>query len=223
METFPILGGKLNLLNVQPRPTEDPLWLAATMPPLASGAMVLDCGTGSGIAALALLTRQPHLHLTALDIDPANTRLATQNAQLNNLPLTFLTADILAHPSLPAFDAILCNPPYHAQERGHTTANPTKKQAHSLPQGHLTLWLNALTRLLTPSGTLHLILHSACEAELTAFATPSYTVSITPLQTSPNRPAKRILATLHASQNPHITTNPPLQAHLPAIRQQYLY
>ncbi len=223
MSTFPILGGKLHLHNVQPRPTEDPLWLAATMPALPAGARVLDAGSGSGIATLALLIHQPHLHLTALDIDPANTALATQNAALNNLFLQTLTADILTHPNLPPFDAILCNPPYHGQERGHTTPNPTKKQAHSLPSGHLTLWLHALTRLLTPSGTLHLILHAACEAELNAFTTHTHRLAITPLQTSENRPPKRLLATLQASPNPTITTNPPLQAHNPAIRQKYLF
>lgn len=228
MSTFPILGGKLHLHNVQPRPTEDPLWLAATMPALPAGSRVLDCGTGCGIAALALLVHQPQLVLTALDIDPALTSLATKNAHLNNLPLHTITADILnLIPSYPhiltPFDAILCNPPYHGQERGHTTPNHTKKQAHSLPPNHLTLWLNTLTRLLTPSGILHLILHAACEAELTTFTTHTHTVHLTPLQTSPNRPAKRILATLQASPNPTVTTNPPLQAHNPATRQQYLF
>ncbi|RZK99163.1 MAG: methyltransferase domain-containing protein [Rubrivivax sp.] len=221
--TFPLLGGKLQLYNVAPRPTEDPLWLAATMPALPQGARVLDCGTGSGIAALALLIRQPHLHVTALDVDPAHTSLATRNAHLNHLPLTVITADILSKPNIPAFDAILCNPPYHAEERGHTTPNPIKKQAHSLPQGHLTHWLTALTSLLTPSGTLHLILHSACQPQLTVFAARTHTLHITPMQTSPNRPAKRILATLQASTNSTITTNQPLQAHLHAIRQQHLF
>ena len=228
MQTFPTLGGKLQLYQAEPRPTEDPLWLAATMPVLPAGSRVLDCGSGSGLASLALLIHQPHLHLTALDINPANTALAARNARLNNLPLTTLTANILtflpAYPhTLTPFNAILCNPPYHAEERGHTTPSATKKQAHSLPANHLTLWLHALTKLLAPSGTLHLILHAACTPELTTFATPDHNLAITPLQTSPNRPAKRILATLQAAPNPKLTTNPPLQAYNPAIRRQHLF
>ncbi len=227
MATFTTLGGRLTLEDTPPRPTEDPLWLAASIPPLPAGSHVLDAGTGSGIAALALLTRQPHLHVTALDIDPTLTALATRNAALNNLPLTTFTADILTltprHPSVPTpFDTILSNPPYHGQERGHSTPNAAKAQAHSLPANHLTLWLRALTSLLTPTGTLHLILHSACEAELTAFAAQLHTLTITPLQTAENRPAKRLLATLQKSANPEATHLPAIQAYNPQIRANVL-
>lgn len=220
--TFTTLGGKLVLEDNPPRPTEDPLWLAATMPPLAPGTRVLDAGTGSGLAALALLRHQPHVHMEALDLDPTFTALATRNAALNHLPLTTHTADILTNPYLGPYDAILCNPPYHGEERGHTTPNAIKKQAHSLPANHLTLWLESLTRLLTPTGTLHLILHSACEAELTAFATHNHTCSITPLQTSEKRPAKRIIATLTPSSKPEILHQPAIKAYDPGTRRHAL-
>ena len=220
--TFPLLGGKLHLLNIPPRPTEDPLWLAATIPQLSPGSRVLDCGTGTGIAALALLIHQPHLHLEALDLDPELTRLAAQNAALNHLSLTTHTANILENPQLPLYDAILCNPPYHGADRGHTTPNPHKARAHTLPAHHLTLWLHALTALLTPAGTLHLILHSACQPELTAFAAAHHALTITPLQTSPNRPAKRLLATLQASSNPQLIHQPTLEAFNPTLRHKAL-
>lgn len=220
--TFTTLGGKLTLLDVPPRPTEDPLWLAASIPALPHGSTVLDAGTGSGVSALALLTRQPHLIITALDIDPTLTALAAQNAALNRLPLTTHTANILSNPAIGPYDAILCNPPYHGAERGHTTPNTAKAQAHTLPENHLTLWLESLTSLLTPSGTLYLILHSACQAELTAFATSNHTLVITPLQTAENRPAKRLLATLQKSTNPQIIHQPTIQAFNPEIRGSVL-
>ncbi len=221
--TFTTLGGRLTLEDTAPRPTEDPLWLSAFIPPLPQGARVLDCGTGSGIAALSLLIRQPHITAEALDIDPTFTALAQRNAQLNNLPLTTHTADILSHPALGPYDAILCNPPYHEESRGHTTPNPLKKQAHSLPEGDLTRWLTALQKLLSPSGTLHLILHMACEAELTAFAqSHAKILHLTPLQTAANKPPKRLLALLENTGPHQLHRHNPIPAYSPQTRQQFL-
>lgn len=221
--TFTVLGGRLILENTPPRPTEDPLWLTAFLPPLPQGSRVLDCGTGSGIAALALLLRQPHVMTEALDIDPALTALAQRNAQRNNLPLVTHTANILCQPPLGPYDAILCNPPYHGQERGHTTPNAAKQQAHSLPEGDLTRWLEAMLALLQPHGSLYLILHSACEAELTAFAqTHHKTLHLTPLQTAEAKPPKRLLALLQNTGPHQLHRHNPIPAYNPATRQQFL-
>ncbi|TKW60744.1 MAG: methyltransferase [Blastochloris viridis] len=221
--TFTTLGGRLVLEDTAPRPTEDPLWLTAFVPPLPQGARVLDCGTGSGIAALSLLRRQPHVVAEALDIDPALTALAQRNAHLNALPLVTHTANILSTPVLGPYDAILCNPPYHEESRGHTTPNPAKKQAHSLPEGDLTRWLTALIHLLTPTGTLHLILHTACEAELTAFAQENQKIlHLTPLQTAANKPPKRLLALLENTGPHQLHRHNPIPAYNAETRHKFL-
>ncbi len=221
--TFTVLGGRLILEDTPPRPTEDPLWLTATVPPLAPGSRVLDCGCGSGIAALSLLLRQPLIRAEALDINPACTALAQRNAALNQLPLITHTADILTQPGLGPYHAILCNPPFHGQERGHTTPNPTKTQAHSLPEGDLTRWLTALMPLLHPQGTLHLILHSACEPELTTFAhTHNHPLTLTPLQTAATKPPKRLLAYLKATSPHHLNQENPIPAYRTDIRTRHL-
>lgn len=223
MTTFTLLGGKLILHESDPRPTEDPLWLATTIPALPRGAQVLDAGCGSGVAGLALLLRQPGLHLTALDIDASLTTLAARNATLNNLRLTPHPADILAHPKIGPFDAILCNPPYHAQEHGHTTANPQKSLAHSLPAGHFPLWLAALVKLLKPTGSLYLIAHATYQADLLTFAPANgYSLTLTSLQTSASRPPKRLLAHLEPSLLPQTYHNPPLAAYNPTLRLHHL-
>lgn len=212
MLTTPILllGGHLKLTNVEPRPTEAPFWLAAAIPALTPGLRVLDAGCGPGTAGLALLTRQPNLHLTSLDIDPALTGLASQNAALNHLHLTPVTADILTWQAEP-FPLILCNPPFHAAARGHVTPSPSKTRAHTMPPGGLTRWLTALHRLATPQGHIHLILHAADQPELQAFAqTNTCALTITPIQSSPTRAPKRILAVIQTATPPSSTTTPPV-------------
>ncbi|PZP39567.1 MAG: hypothetical protein DI585_03790 [Pseudomonas fluorescens] len=222
-DTFTTLGGRLILTNTTPRPTEDPLWLTAFIPPLPAGSRVLDAGTGSGIAALSLLRRQPHIYAEAADIDPTLTALAQANAHLNDLPLIVHTADILTTAPLGHYDAILSNPPFHAEDRGHTTPDAAKQQAHTLPAGDLPRWLTALTHMLTPTGSLHLILHSACQAELTTFAhTHGMMLHLTPLQSSESRPPKRLLALLERADTPTIHHHPAIPTYDPALRQTHL-
>jgi tRNA1(Val) A37 N6-methylase TrmN6 len=205
-----LLGGHLKLTDTEPHPTEAPFWLAASIPPIASSTRVLDAGCGPGTAGLALLTRQPSLNLTSLDIDPALTELARQNAALNNLSLTPVTADILTWQAEP-FPLILCNPPFHAAARGHITPSPSKTRAHTMPPGGLTQWLAALHRLTTPQGHIHLILHAADQPELQAFTqTNACALTITPIQSSPTRAPKRILAVIQTASQPTCTTTQPV-------------
>ena len=221
--TFTIFGGQLKLHNVLPRPTEDPLWLATNIPALPKGAHVLDAGCGSGAAGLALLKRQPHLKLSALDIDPALTELAQINAELNHLRITTHTINILTNPHLGPFDAIICNPPFHKQIRGHATPNEAKSRAHTLRADHFPLWLTALTHMLKSQGHLYMIVHSACEDDLRTFAPANgFSLHLTPLQTHPERAPKRLLAHLETSALPQITVTPALPAYNATLRQHHL-
>ncbi|MFZ2587670.1 MAG: hypothetical protein WAZ18_06115, partial [Alphaproteobacteria bacterium] len=121
------------------------------------------------------------------------------------------------------FHLILMNPPYHATARGHTTPNTTKAQAHSLPPHALAGWLNTLIPLLTPTGTLALILHTACLPEALATAqTHTLATTVIPLQTSPTRPAKRVLVHLTPCTTYSLTQHPPIPAYTPTLRQSIL-
>jgi release factor glutamine methyltransferase len=80
---------------------------------LASGARVLDLGTGSGAIALALKDERPDLHVTGSDISEDALALAGANGRRLGLDVRWLCADLLE--GLPdEFDAILANPPYVA-------------------------------------------------------------------------------------------------------------
>lgn len=219
--TFALLNGRLTLTG--PTAPEDALWLAASIPTLPAGTPVLDAGCGTGTAALALLTRQPHLNVTGVEINPELLPHAKANATRNHLNFTPHLANILTFTSATKFPLILSNPPYHASARGHSTPNAHKSLAHSMPENLLTAWLSALTSLLAPQGTLHLILHTACEAELLTFArNTSSSTTLTPLQTSPKNPPKRLLATLQPHTTYTLTTNPTLTTHNPEFREKIL-
>jgi release factor glutamine methyltransferase len=75
---------------------------------------IIDIGSGSGAIAIALAASFPSARVTGIDISPAAIRTATINARNNNVPVTFLKADIFKlNPSLlPKSDIIVSNPPY---------------------------------------------------------------------------------------------------------------
>ncbi len=75
---------------------------------------ILDIGSGSGAIAIALAASFPSARVTGIDLSPAAIRTAIINAGNNNVPVTFLKADIfkLNLSVLPKSDIIVSNPPY---------------------------------------------------------------------------------------------------------------
>jgi len=110
-----------------PRPDTETLvdWaltLLAPTPPTPLS--VLDLGTGSGAIALALKTQRPDLSVLASDASIDALAVARANAERLNLALTFAAGcwfDALT-PDTPAFDLIVSNPPYIAEDDPHLNA-----------------------------------------------------------------------------------------------------
>src|SRR3974390_86360 len=82
-----VLGGRLRLL--QPRSGHrfghDAILLAAAVSAKA-GECAVDLGSGVGTAGLALAARIPGLAVSLVEIDPALTALANENARRQRLP-----------------------------------------------------------------------------------------------------------------------------------------
>lgn len=221
--TYALLGGRLKLLNTLPRTTEDALWLAAAMPTLPPGSRVVDAGSGNGAAGLALLTRQPQLIVTGVEVDAALTATAQANAQGNYANYQAVTADITSYAAPCPFQAALSNPPFYAEARGHSAATAQRRRARTLHAHMLTAWLVALHRLTETTGQILLITHSHCREEIETFArTHACRATFTPLQSSPDRPAKRLLAHLQKGQTFKVQEAPAILTFTPSLRTKVL-
>ena len=77
---------------------------------------VLDVGTGSGAAALAVAHERPDAAVVAADVSAAALAVAASNAERLGLAVTFVEADALrpafADAVPPTFDLAVSNPPY---------------------------------------------------------------------------------------------------------------
>ena len=94
-----------------PRPeTEELVELILTENP-KENLKVLDIGTGSGAIALALAKNRPDWSVTAADICQDALELATENANAQNLNLSFIKSDCFSEISA-KYDIIVSNPPY---------------------------------------------------------------------------------------------------------------
>ena len=78
---------------------------------------ILDIGTGSGCIAISLKKHLPNANVYALDISAEALATAKRNAELNDLIVDFIEADILNQSIIQSFDlsklnVIVSNPPY---------------------------------------------------------------------------------------------------------------
>lgn len=79
---------------------------------------ILDIGTGSGCIAISLAKNLPNAQVYAVDVSEEALKTAKQNAEFNNVQVSFIKADILNVNSWDLefkdleFDIIVSNPPY---------------------------------------------------------------------------------------------------------------
>ena len=98
-----------------PRPeTEELVDLILTENP-EKNLKVLDIGTGSGAIALALAKNRPVWSVAAADISQDALDLSLENANAQNLNLSFIKSDCFSEISA-KYDIIVSNPPYISRE-----------------------------------------------------------------------------------------------------------
>ena len=94
-----------------PRPETEELVELILAENLKDNLKVLDIGTGSGAIALVLAKNRPDWSVTAADISQDALELATENANVQNLNLSFIKSDCFSKISS-KYDIIVSNPPY---------------------------------------------------------------------------------------------------------------
>lgn len=138
---------KVNNFTLIPRPETEELvaWILHQFTkPVNKPLHILDIGTGSGCIAIALAKNLPNANVFALDISTEALSIAKQNAQLNQVDIEFIEADILNFETIKQvnsnkevnildlnFDVIVSNPPYvREQEKQQMKPNVLNNEPH---------------------------------------------------------------------------------------------
>lgn len=127
---------KVNKHVLIPRPETEELvsWIIneSKVKSQKSKVTILDIGTGSGCIPISLAKNLPDATIYALDISSEALKTAKSNAELNNVTINFIEADILNLLELPQqFDFIVSNPPYvRALEKEQMQENVLKNEPH---------------------------------------------------------------------------------------------
>lgn len=118
-----------------PRPDTETLVAAALERAGTPAGQLLDMGTGTGAIALAFASEKPGWQVHGVDVRPEAVALAQRNAEslaLNNA--RFIHSDwfsaFVDDPAV-AFDLIVANPPYIADNDPHLTLGDVRFEPHS--------------------------------------------------------------------------------------------
>ncbi|WP_417616510.1 tRNA1(Val) (adenine(37)-N6)-methyltransferase [Oceanisphaera sp.] len=119
---------------------------------------ILDIGTGSGLVALMLAQRtNPEVSITGLELDEAAALQAADNVQASPWPekVDIVQGALQQYQATP-FDLIVSNPPYFTH--GQDFENPARGQARHTGSLSLAELFSHSRRLLSPEGSLMLVL-----------------------------------------------------------------
>lgn len=91
--------------------------------PVGMSARVADLGTGSGVIAVTLACRRPHLNIIAVDRDQTALDIAEKNAKRMGVQnrIEFRQGQWFSTLQKEQFDAVVSNPPYIAEQDDHLT------------------------------------------------------------------------------------------------------
>jgi tRNA1(Val) A37 N6-methylase TrmN6 len=157
------MGGRIKIFqpNGGFKVTIDPLMLAAAIPAMP-GEKILDVGSGTGAASLALASRCEKINVTGLELQSSLVNLANYSAKENRLhdQVVFLNGDLLKVPEefpTGCFNHVMANPPYIPWGWGNLPKDASKRKA--MIEGSATLedWIKFLLARVCDGGTITII------------------------------------------------------------------
>ena len=195
-----ILGGRVRIMQPAQgyRVAVDPVFLAASIP-AQPGDSILDVGTGVGAAALCLAHRVAGIHLVGLELQRDIVKLAVHNVTLNGFQgvVEILNGDLTQPPPRLApssFNHVMANPPYYHEEDGTQSPTLSKSLSNSFGAGDLRTWVNFICLMVKPKGSVSFVYPAEkLDALLMLLHGKVGSISIFPLWSKPNAPAKRVL------------------------------
>lgn len=119
----------VNEHTLVPRP--DTELLVETCLNLNINGKVLDLGTGTGAIILSLKKERPNLNCFAVDFSKEALAVASENAKLNNLDVTFIHSSWFSNVKEKEFDFIVSNPPYIVENDPHLKDDGVKYEPMS--------------------------------------------------------------------------------------------
>lgn len=199
------LDGRLRILQPEKgfRAGIDSVFLAASVP-CGAGDTVFEVGMGTGVAALCLISRQPSIHLTGIEIAGRYAMLAEENAKRNgfgaNLKVIHadvkdaLRKDSAVMPVPGTFTHAMANPPYFDEERVTASPNILKARAHAFGAEDLKLWVKLAHMVVAPRGTMTIIHRAENLASLLAVMEGRFgDLHVAPLYPRRGTPASRVI------------------------------
>ncbi len=201
-----LLGGRVTI--IQPaggyRAAIDPVLLAAAVP-AATGDRVLDVGSGSGAASLALAARIEGVRVTGLEAQADLAAMARESARKSGLEgqVEFLRGDLLSPPEClktgglnpGLFDHVMANPPYLAAGSGNPPSEAARRLATVEGDAVLADWLGFMLTMVEDGGSVTVIhRHDRAEEVLAGLAKGAGGIVVFPLWPKPTRQAaKRVI------------------------------
>lgn len=100
----------------------------------------VDLGCGCGVVGLALLLRQPDLHVTGVDIESSAVEAARENGRALHFPDRFdaVQGDVAEWRPDKVVDFVVANPPYRAPGSGRTSQGEARRTARFEARGDFT-------------------------------------------------------------------------------------
>ncbi|ADG09801.1 putative RNA methylase [Caulobacter segnis ATCC 21756] len=182
------------------------------------GQRVLEPGCGVGGALLAAATRRPGVIFQGVERDSLAASLATENAALNDLSerVAILEGDVEAGfraLGLPAFDAVMTNPPFFDDPATLRAPHPAKSGAW-MADGGLKAWTTFCLKAVREGGTITIIHRADRLADILAELAPKAgSFRIRPIAPFADASAKRVIVRAIKTGKAPLVLLPPLVLH----------